>query len=779
MLQHNTDQYYPVRGYPPRRLADSVPPRGDSEALASLWRAVRRDVRLIAVITMIGTAVAFAIAFTLTPQYHATAEILVDPRPTQLLDDREVATAPGADNGVIESEVEMLKSPTLARHVAEHLDMQNDSEFASPGLIGRAKAMIIGPLRWLFGMGESGDPLAGVVAGLSTAVSAKRRNLTHVIEVSVWSRTAKKAARLANTFAELYLVDQIAAKRDVAEELTKRLNKRVEELRQRVTTAEEAYERYKAKTGLFDPGGENLSDRQIEKLNEQLVSARADAAQARAKYERLRTITPEMLRTAAASPDVLQSTVVADLRGQYAEAAKRRAELTTRYGARHPQVAIIQAQLEDLSAQITAEIDRIVSSAQTEYRMAKGRQDSLKASLDDLKNHGAKLNEAAIGLHELEREAKANRELFQTFLARAKEISAQLDLEMPYSRILSEASVPGRPSYPRRTLIVSIAFFGSVGLGVALALARDALGNGFRHAADIETAFGWRPIATVPRVAERDSQPTLIGDRALLGDFRFLRRAARTKHDEGGSELLAEPPFAAQRLGNFSLSHPDTPFAESIRSLCLGLKRVASERDMRVVMITSAMPGEGKSTVSLNLAQVAAMSGDRVLLIDGDLRHPSLAVALGISNSFGLADLLAGRTNLKSAIRRDPRTGLCFIAGQKGVRGSDALALLSSDATARLISLARTAFDQIVIDSSPLLAIADPRRLIDYVDGVIVVVASEQTSRSAVTAALHEMPGLEERLAGIVLNKTDVEGLEGYYRYRYPLRHPERREKWQ
>ncbi len=783
MLQRNTDHHYSAQ----RNLAafGSIEPvrlraGADSEALTSILRAIRRDARLIIVIALIGTAVAFAAASTITPQYRASAEILVDPRGTQLFKEQETMHAPGTESIVIESEAEMIRSPALARRVAEHLHMQNDDEFGAPGLFGRVKAVLLTPLRKLFGMAESGDPLAGVVAGLSRAVNAKRRNLTFVIDLEVWSRSAEKAARLANTFAELYLDEQVAAKRKIAEKITQRLTQRAAELRQRVTAAEKAYEEYKAKAGLFDPGGENLSDRQIGQLNEQLVTARAEAAQARAKYEQLNKITPEMLETAAASPDVLQSSVVADLRGQYADAAKHKAELGTRYGTRHPQVAIIQAQLDNLSSQITAEIARIVSSAQTEYQMAKSRQDSLEESLDDLKTHGAKFNAAAIKLRELEREAKANRDLFETFLARAKETSAQLDLQLPDSRLISEASVPSKPSYPRRTLIIAIALFGSLGLGVALALARDALGNGFRHAADVEAAFGWRPLTTVPRVAQRESQPALIGDRSIFGELRLIRDLSRAKGERDGDGMVAaDPPFSAHRMGNFLLNHPESPFAESMRSLCLGLKHAAAERDIKVVLVTSAMPGEGKSTVALNLAQAAAMSGDRVLLIDGDLRRPSLAAALGISNSFGLADLLAGRANLKSAIRRDPRTGLCFIAGQMGVPGSTALTLLSSDATAKLIALARTAFDHVVIDSSPLLAIADPRRLIDYVGGVVMVVASEQTSQSAVTAALRELPGLEERLVGIVLNKTDVEGLEGYHRYRYLRRHSKPQEQWQ
>jgi capsular exopolysaccharide synthesis family protein len=210
------------------------------------------------------------------------------------------------------------------------------------------------------------------------------------------------------------------------------------------------------------------------------------------------------------------------------------------------------------------------------------------------------------------------------------------------------------------------------------------------------------------------------------------------------------------------LDRPDSPFAENLRALCLSLKHAAREADTRVVLITSALPGEGKSTVAVNLARTAAASGDRVLLIDGDLRRPSLATALDLKESFGLVDVLTGRTNLRSSVRRDPRTGLYVIAGQEGVSGSKALSLLSSSAMAQLISMARQAFDHVIIDTSPLLPIADTRRLIEYADGVIVVVAMEDTPREAIVAALRNAPGLDERLMGFVLNKF-VDEFARYY----------------
>jgi polysaccharide biosynthesis transport protein len=751
MLQRNIDR-------PPPQMMNAGTGLNSEEAMSSLLRSISRNVRLIVVTALIGTTIAVTAVFLIRPQYKATVELLVDPRRTQLLKDREIVDGPGTENGVVESEAEMLTSPALLRRVAAKLDLVNDHEFNSVSLIGRIKALIPGA-----GKGGS-DALAGVVAGLTKAVDAQRRGLTYVIELTVWSRDAAKAARLANTMAELYIADQVAAKRERAQQITNWLNDRVDELRKRVTASENAYEKYKAESGLFDPGGENLSDRQVEHLNEQLVQARAKAAEAQAKYEQLKQITPEKLKVAAANQDVLQSGVVSNLRGQYADAGKNAAEMQTRYGPQHPRVQIARAQLKDLSAQITEEISRIVASAKNEYEMAKSREDSLETSLNDLKQRAGEFNQAGVHLHELEREAQANRDLFQTFLSRAKETSAQLDMQLADTRIVSASSVPTKPAYPSRAPLIGLAFFGSLGLGIGVALARAALSKEVRGAEDIASVFGVYPLASLPLVKPRRRMLAITNQGRTLADMNFLRKTPASRDYQ---TVSLEHSGSGARFADIVLDQPDSPFAEGIRSLSLAVRRASSEGDARVALVTSALPGEGKSTVALNLARATAASGDRVLLIDADLRRPSLAAALGFGECRGLADILTGRSHPRESVCCDSRTGMYVIAGHAGLSGDHALALLSSGGMARLISMARDSFDHVVIDASPMLPIADTRRLVDYVDGVVMVVASEETPRQAISAALRDTPALEERLLGVVLNKAADDPHRHYYARSY------------
>jgi succinoglycan biosynthesis transport protein ExoP len=739
-----------------------IGPRGGSDAVIfrDLLACMKRNLSFIAATTILGTLVTLAVVLAITPKYQSSVLLLVDPRQTKILQDAEVVGRTTTDNGAIESEVEMIQSKAITRKVAERLKLDQDPEFSGPsGLIGTLKATLLAPLRNIFGSGEETDQLGHVVEALEKATSAKRRGLTYVIELNAWSENARKSALIANTFAEIYVAEQVAAKTNATTKANQWLTARVEEMRSRVTASDEALEKYKAEQSLFDPGGENLSNRQIQTLNEQLVDARAKAAAARSKYELLKQITPERLRSAAASADVLQSPVVSALRAQYASAAQALAEKNARYGGEHPQVATARAQVGDVERQITAEISRIVTSAGNEHQLAKNREESLSASLDELKEKAGNFNHAAVKLRELERDAQANRDLFQSFLNRAKQ-TAEGSLQIPDSRVVSAASVPLSTSYPKRALMIGLGFFGMLGLSVALALGRDSFRSGFRHVLDVENSLGLHPLATIPFV-----------------------RLNGTKHGTQGTgpKLLQLPPpnakvsvplrqdaiASSRRLASLVLDDPDCVYTESVRSLYFALRRQADGAPIGAIMLTSALPGEGKSTVAASLARVATESGDRVLLIDADLRQPRIASILNLEGEYGLPEMLRNPSDIRSCVQFDPYSELYVVGGYHRVPGREALRLLSSKHMTRFIKLARQNFDLLVIDAPPLLPVADPRALIEHVDGIALVVASMKTPRDAVETALHECPELHGKLAGVVLNGA-ADDVNRYYRERDP-----------
>jgi succinoglycan biosynthesis transport protein ExoP len=725
-----------------------------------LLACLKRNLRFIAATTILGTLVTLAIVFSITPKYQSSILVLVDPRQTKILQDAEVVGRTTTDNGAIESEVEMIQSKAITRKVVERLKLNEDAEFSGPsGLVGTLKATLLAPLRNLFGGSGDADPLGHVIEALEKSTSAKRRGLTYVIELNAWSENAKKSALIANTFADVYVAEQIAAKTNATTKASQWLGERVEEMRGRVTASDEALEKYKAEQSLFDPGGENLSNRQIQTLNEQLVDARGKAAAARSKYELLRQITPERLRSAAASADVLQSPVVSALRAQYAAAAQLLAEKNARYGGEHPQVVTARAQVGDVERQITAEISRIVTSAGNEYQLAKSREESLIASLDELKEKAGNFNQAAVKLRELERDAQANRDLFQAFLNRSKQ-TAEASLQIPDSRVVSAAAVPISTSYPKRALMIGLGFFGMLGLSVALALARDSFRSGFRHVLDVETALGLQPLATIPYVragyVKQDNRTT---------GPRLLQLPAPSA--PVSIPLRGDSTASSRRLASLVLNDPDSVYAESVRSLYFALKRQAGDGQIGAIMFTSALPGEGKSTVAASLARIATESGDRVLLVDSDLRQPRIASILNLDGENGLRELLRDPADINACVQYDPYSELYVVAGYHRAAGREALRLLSSKQMSRFIRLARESFDVVVIDAPPLLPVADPRALIEHVDGIALVVASMRTPKDAVETALRECPEIQEKLAGVVLNGA-AEDYNRYYRERDP-----------
>jgi capsular exopolysaccharide synthesis family protein len=287
--------------------------------------------------------------------------------------------------------------------------------------------------------------------------------------------------------------------------------------------------------------------------------------------------------------------------------------------------------------------------------------------------------------------------------------------------------------------MIGLGLFGSLGFGAALGLARGTFNQGFRTIGELRAAFGLQPLATIPLVEG------------------FARRSAQ--RSEGGLRLLdryfvARGTAASRRLAGLVLHDPTSIFAESIHSLRFALKAAANDRQIGVILVTSAVPGEGKSTVAANLTRAAAAAGDRVLVIDADLRNQGLASAFGLAHVPGLAGLLAGRNDLNAVTHLDRRTGLRIIAGTGVASGAEALSLLSSEYMKTLIDWTRSQFDLVVIDAPPLLTVADPRVLLDQVDGVVLVVASDATSEEALSAVFQETQGVEDKIIGAVLNRA-------------------------
>lgn len=736
--------------------------------LRELVAVIRRRAMLIASVTLLVALAGLIYAMQLVPVYTATSSVLVDPRLTSVVDTKSVVSSIGKDNSAIDSEVELIKSTSVALRVVEKLGLDK----ADSAILERAPTLtesLIQGTRALL----SRTPVTKQIEGreallantkqklakkLKESVTVARKEWTYVIEVSYTDEDPVFAAQIANAFANEYLVDQLEAKYEATSRANAWLFERLEELRTKVRTSERAVESFKTKHGIVAAKGTDLNEQQIAKLSEQLILVRAETAQKRAKYQSLLAVIKKGGETTSFA-DRLQSQVIGTLRTKATELRRVLADLRAKYGSRHPKVQSTQAQLADVNSQIKVEAKRILTTATNDYQIALSRERSIEKSLNLLKGEKTGNNQASIRLRELEREADADRQLFNAFLTRFKEVSQQQSLQTAESRVIEQAAAPTNPSAPVKRSIAGFSLILGLALGCVLAFILEKLDNGFRSPDEVEKALGIPVLASVPH-AEAAGQTSWFWRHfgALLERLPLLRL---------GTKSYSLPKRSA--LARLALDKPLSGFAEAIRSLRMEVRYLTADDHLNVIAVTSALPGEGKSTLASNMAQQAAAAGKKVLLIDMDLRRPMLTPLYAPRATKGVVELINGSAEPSEVFVFDPDTGLNFVPAIRSLSPAESAEILTSEQTKAMIDWARAEFDLVFVDTAPLLPVTDGRAVVAHVDAVTMVVRWEKTDRAAVQAALQRTPGLEEKLAGVILNNV-IEEQARYYEY-YSIGH--------
>ncbi|MCE9649108.1 MAG: polysaccharide biosynthesis tyrosine autokinase [Parvibaculum sp.] len=714
--------------------------------LVGLLRSLRRRLGLIIGITVGLTALALVGIFQVTPLYTGEAMVLLNMQKTQVIDIEAVMSGLTADSATIDSEVEILRSRSIARKVIEKLNLMNDPEI-NRTLAPATFISEINPLVWIGSivgkkqvLTDAEQQAALLNAAIDTFLSGEkitRNGLTYVVSVTFNSESSQKAANIANAIADTYILDQLEAKFDATKRANEWLSQRLDGLRHQVQESERAMEIYRSASGLEGADGVTINEQQLSELNAQLILARADLAEKQAKYTRAKQILTSG-GSIESVVDVLQSKTISDLRQREAEIARQQADLSSKYGPRHPSIVNAEAQRKDIVRQIGAEVQRIVAGIQNESAIAQSRVSALETSLHQLQSTAGQNNQALIRLRELTREAAANRTVYESFLGRFKETSQQQDLQTSDARVISAATPPQRPSYPRKgiVLFVALVLSGAVGVGVALLLER--LDNALKTRPEIEEALGMACLGSIPETPN--------------------------ELDKDGKRI--EPP-------NYVLLKPLSAFAESLRSLRSALSLSNVDNPPKIILFTSALPDEGKTTTAVSFARAAAHAGISTLLIDCDLRHPSVHKTLGVkAPKEGIVELLASRADMEQAIQRDEPSGLAWLAVAAGAANPPDV--LGSAQMKHLLADAREKYDLVILDTAPVLPVADSRVLSKLVDKVVFVTRWSQTPRDAAQSAVKELRNFHADIAGAVLTVVDTAkqakygyGDGGYYYRRY------------
>ncbi|MEQ8747394.1 polysaccharide biosynthesis tyrosine autokinase [Pyruvatibacter sp.] len=726
------------REYPQRRDADQDEDLIDIRALINV---LRRRMGVIAGSVLLITGITLLVVFQLTPLYTASAQILIDPREQQVVDIEAVMSGLPPDSAAIDSEVEVLRSRTLAARAVEQLELVNDPEFNSvlrePGMMAS-----LDPRSWF--ASENNVPaedqarieLNRVIDALQSRLSVSRRGLTYVISISFTSEDAVKATKVVNTIADLYVLEQLEAKYEATKRANDWLNGRLTELRGEVRAAQEAVEIYRRDNDLVASSGVTVNEQQLAELNGQLILARADLAEREAKFRRYR----ELLRSGSGADtlaDVLQSPVIAQLRQQEAEVTRRLAELSSRYGDRHPEMIKVRAERRDLAVAIDREVGRTVANVENEVEVTRTRVASLQNSLNELQGRSGEGGLKEVRLRELESDAEAVRTLYESFLERFKQTTEQTSLQEADSRILSEATVPNAPSYPNKTLFLALALVGSGMVGVGLAFALEQLDDAFSNVAQLEKALGLPHLASVPEVS---------GDLTSRGPIKA--------------------PF------DVILKKPLSAYSEAFRALRSGIALSDVDNPPQVVLVTSALPGDGKTTTAISLARAADAAGIRTVLVDCDLRRPTVHKSFGVTPEAGIVEVLAGQADLESVLLQDPQSSLQILPVRSGAANPPDL--LGSNHMANLLKRLRGDFDLVILDSAPVLPVVDSRVLSRLSDKVVFVVAWRNTPRDAAGNAVRDLRDYGADIAGVLFERLDLKkqqrysyGDSGYYYGRY------------
>lgn len=712
--------------------------------LRRLFTAFRRRLRLfLAVATIIFLAV-ILVTLSATPKYTATASVMLDVRQEQVVSAEAVLSGLPADSSVVDTEVEILRSRQLADRVVKALQLDKDPEFNSRIAEPRGLSGIIQIARNLVKSATPTDPkLQGaeedriqetVVDAVLNRLSIKRAGLTYVINVGFESDTASKAALIANKFSELYLLEQMEAKFDATQQATKWLNERLGELRVQVQADEAAVQQYKIANNLLSASGTNLTEQEISSYNQSLAMARAQVAEDQARLSTAR----QQLARGSTGDDVgeaLSSPVVQQLRQQRAQVSATVADLQGRYGDLHPEMLKAKRQLSDIDTQIQQEIQRIISNLQAKAQVSAQRASAVSGSLGGAKGTLATNNRAMVRLNELQRSSDASRTLYESYLNRYKETSTQGGIEQSDARIVSKAKIPTKQSSPKVMLNFALGLLLALGAGAAAVILAEMLDAGLATAEDVERRL----------------------DTSYLGAIPLLASVA-----EGRSEAPID----------YVVSKPLSSFSEAFRNLRTSVLYSRLGEPVQIVAITSALPGEGKTTTSVCMARSAALQGSRVLLVDCDLRRRTVNRMLGAEPELGLLEVLSGEVSLERAITPDTASGAHVLPLSKSTFTPKDV--FGSAAMDKLLAEVRQRYDLIILDTAPILPVADTRVLAPKADAVVFLARWRKTPQHAIEAAFRLLSGTGAHLSGVALTQMDMKqqtkygyGDPGYYYAEY------------
>ena len=698
--------------------------------LRHYWNIVWREKWGIAGLVAIVSVMTVVILSNMTPIYESTATMLIEAKEANVVSIEEVYGIDSSQREYFATQFEILNSRSLAGQVVDQFALTKNPEFDP-----RQQKPLFDYRRYIPFLPEA-SPLAEVQARHSVlnkfrnALSVQPVRNTQLVKISFESAdpnlTHKVANALGNAYIDNHLESRLAQTQKASDWLTSRLGGMREDLER----AERELQSYRERENLVDVAGvATITTREIEENQQRLAAARSRATELKSQYEVVGSTTGRYDERWETLPGVLQDVLAQRLKETEGEAAQNLSELSKRYGPKHPKYIAAQSNFDESLEVFRRQVRKVVSGFAKAYSQAVSDQQALSGALEESKRDIQGINRKRYELSQLEREVQTSRQLYNLFFTRFKETNSAA-FAAANARFVDQAVIPFSPVKPRKTLILLLAMILAGAVGVMLAFARDMLDNTIKSAGEIEAKLNQAVIGVLPRV-ER------AGDDSLAISEAVLDRKEKT-------------------------------FAEAVKTARTGVMLSGIDTPLKRLVVTSSIPSEGKTTTSMNLA-FAFGQMEKVVLLDGDMRRPSVAGNCGLTNrSPGLSNIIAGTEDLDTCTY--PYQGIDVIPA--GIVPPNPLELLSSERFGELLKVLADKYDRVIIDSAPTQAVSDSLVLSSHVDGVIYVVKSDATPTEVAESGLNRLLRVNANVLGVVLNQFDASHAakyggygKGYYDY--------------
>jgi len=682
---------------------------------------------VLAVVTIVAIA-----TFRMQPVYVATARVEIDRENANILPFQ------GAESydyimdleNYTETQSKILTSETLALQTIRSNNLSSRPEFASPN--GPSEAIASGSL--------ANQKRPPELAGFLGSLSVKRVPNSHLLDVSFESTDPQLAARIVNAHIASYIEQNFRSKYEATTQASTWLADQLGELKIRVQRSEDAriaYERQNQIWTLDDK--QNITTQRLSDVNKQLTEAQSERMRKESLYQFAKSGNLD------AVPEVQGNSALADLLRKRGDAAAQYSDAVSQYGPNFPKVQRLQAQIKEFDQSIEKEKQKILDVLESDFHEAQQRESLLTHALDQQKAETNQMSGKLVEYNILKREAEANKALYEGLMTKLKETAISQGLRSSNIRVVDPAMIPSTPARPAKTRNVALAFLVGLIGGIGLALMREYLDNTVKTPDDVETLSHLPSLAVVPQFAAANGNGKRPG---LLQSF------ASNGHDKR-IELVA------QHL-------PKSQMSEAFRALRTSILLSQADHPPQVILVTSALPREGKTTAAANLAVTLAQLGDKTVLVDADLRKPGVGRLLNLAGGkyAGLSSYLAGVSSLDLVSIPHPAIPN-LVAIPTGPLPPNPADLLASHKLADAIAELRTKFKFIVIDSPPVMAATDAVILSVQADGVLLVVRSGETPKEAFTRTRELLSSVKCRILGVVLNAVDSAAPDYYYSYRY------------